>query len=131
MNKCYSKVVNYSATKGMFSTLHFKEIFAALEKLHNNSFKMFSLLVSMDKEFAQTHGNQLLPITPICCYLSSPTFLTPVHLFYTEVLLSSRPRVYQPHGNPYTKAKPKRHETNGDTYVASWVFPPIHYTPTQ
>lgn len=87
---------------------------------------------ALDKEFAQTHGNQLLPpITPICCYLSSPTFLTPVHLFYTEVLLSSRPRVYQPHGNPYTKAKPRRHETNGDTYVASWFFSPIHYPPTQ
>lgn len=46
MNKCYAKVVNHPATKGIFSTLQFKAIFAALEGLYNNWFKMFSLLVS-------------------------------------------------------------------------------------
>lgn len=49
-----------------------------------------------DKRLTQTHGSLLLlPITPVC-YLSSPTFLTPFHLFYTEALLCSRPRVYHP-----------------------------------
>lgn len=47
VNKCYAKVANHhAATKGIFSTWHFEEVFAALEELYNNWFKMFSLLVS-------------------------------------------------------------------------------------
>lgn len=45
INKHYAKVVNYPASKGIFSTLNFKEIFAALEEIYSNSFKMVSLLV--------------------------------------------------------------------------------------
>jgi hypothetical protein len=78
----------------------------------------------LDKGFAQTQGGWLLHlfISPLC-YLSSPTFLTPFHWFYPEVLLWSRPMFTTPMAILYTKAKSGRYETNGDTYVASWFFP--------
>jgi hypothetical protein len=54
MNKCCAKVVNHpAATKGIFSTLHFKELLKRYAVTGSRCSHCWSVL---DKGFAQTQG---------------------------------------------------------------------------
>lgn len=71
-----------------------------------------------------------LVIIPICCYLSSPTFLTPFHLFYPEVSLCSQPVFTTPMA--ICTQRQVRKTWNERRYSYCFMaFSPSHYPPTQ
>lgn len=70
-------------------------------------------------------------IAPMCRYLSSPTFLTPFHVFFfIEVLLCSRPMFTTPLAILYTKANQEDMKRT-EILMLLHGFSPSHYPPTQ
>lgn len=88
---------------------------------------------ALEKGFAQTYGSRPLPASLLPPYvgISLPQLFGSLSIDFRLRYCSVRNLCLPLPWRSRHKGESGRHEMHGDTSVASWLFPPSHYSPTQ